>query len=445
MAPRLEKAAQLRSKLHARAQRRSSKSVHAEEGSAKRRTVVRGVLLALALLVTVLPAVFVASPISYVPPLMIVVTVGLSFAYMLVLKRTLTFDEAGMATSCERGQKVEFVIDLNNASYFPHARLELYFYVSDLFGNYDALTPMKATLGAHEHRSFSFGAQFSHLGEYSAGISKVVVHDLLGLFSTELHNSERHYVSVLPRVFDIGNVDLSNVTTQESKNQFKPIASDDMDYAGVREYQLGDPMKTVHWNLSARTPGTLYTRLFEVFANPGLDIIVDPYAPPYESGSLMSVFDGLVESAVSADRYARDMGVESGLTYITREDEPASMHLSSAESSLELVQRMQKVVREDTPEVDSTQVLQLLRQASHSVHGHGNIALCTSRLDQQAVSTLVEAKMRRRNPLLFLSVPTGLSDEERKAFLAPLRRLDAAGVVYYVVEAKDFGTEVSAL
>lgn len=422
-------------------------SLASQESKATRwRKIGKRLLLVLAFVLTVLPALFVASPISYAPPIAYVLLVGISWLYMQALACGFSFDEDSMAATCVRGEKITFKIGLKNATFLAHPRLDLTYYVADLFGGYDSVTTMTTTLAPKESCEFSFNATFAHLGTYSAGLSQVTVHDLLGLFTKTIVNEKRHYVNVTPRVFDVENVNLSEVTVQESKNQFRPIITDDMDYAGVREYQLGDPMKTVHWNLSSRNPnGDLYTRLFEVFANPSLAIFLDPYAPSYSKEGLMSVFDGIVESAVSVNELARTMGVDSSVTFLDRNEEPSTMYITSTDASGELIKSMKSVEVEEQAEGYTSQPIELLRAAGNSVHGCGNLAFCTSRLGEELLSTLVELKMRRRNPLLLLSVPSELEDKERKEFLKPLRRLEASRVTYYIVESNENGTEVSGL
>ena len=86
--------------------------------------------------------------------------------------------------------------------------------------------------------------------------------------------------------------------------------------------------------------------------------------------------------------------------------------------------------------------VRLLAREGSSPRGKGNVAFCTSRLDEEAISALIDIRNRRRHPLLLLVVPRSLEDDARKEFLAPLRTLDAAQVPYYLVESTEFATEV---
>jgi hypothetical protein len=226
-------------------------------------------------------------------------------------------------------------------------------------------------------------------------------------------------------------MDLTNVSVQESRKAFQPIVTDDMDYAGVRAYVPGDPIKTIHWKLSSRdVSGDYYTRLFETFGNPGVSIIIDTTAPQYDAESLMQVFDGLMESALSLNEYARDCGIDSEIAYLDSYGESRKMRIVSITESDALI--------EDVPRVrvgNSDEGVELLRREGMSIHSQGNIAFCTAHVDDRIVSALLDIKLHDRNPLLFVVVPRALEGDARREFLRPLRRLDSAQIVYYVVSS----------
>ena len=81
--------------------------------------------------------------------------------------------------------------------------------------------------------------------------------------------------------------------------------------------------------------------------------------------------------------------------------------------------------------------LERFRKEGRALHGPDNIALCTTHATDEVVSTLIAVKMRKRNPLLFLVVARDLGSRQREEHLRPLRRLDGAGIVYYVISSAD--------
>lgn len=404
----------------------------------------KALALMVALLLAVVPVVLLADPISYVPPIMALL-VGLCSYVMLVLgARGVGVDEGALATSCERGSAIPLRITLSNRSWVPVARAEVVFFISDIAGGYDAMTSIDVALAPREDLDLVFNATFAHLGRYTAGVDRVVLHDLLGLSQRTIQATYHDPIDVRPRIFDLENLDLSSVAKEESLNVFKPVVADDLDYSGVREYRPGDPLKTVHWNLSGRNPeGKLYTRLFEVYAEPGLVVILDPYAPDYEMEDLMGAFDGLVESAASISAVAREMGVDAEVRYLDRDGAPASIHLGSAKDVDSLVHTMMPAAPASRSN-DSDAALELLLREARAPQGRGNVAFCTSRASSQAVEALTSIRNRRRNPLMFMAVPRSLAGRERSDALALLPQLSAAKVPYFVVETTEVQTEVKA-
>ena len=82
---------------------------------------------------------------------------------------------------------------------------------------------------------------------------------------------------------------------------------------------------------------------------------------------------------------------------------------------------------------DGREASDLLRQEGNRIHARDNIAFCTAHADERVVSALIEIKNRKRNPMLLLAVPPSLDPEEVRELTRPLRRLDSAQIVYYVL------------
>ena len=395
--------------------------------------VGRVLILVLAVAVCAVPVFFVNNVFGYLPLLVLVLTVVVSFVYLRILVRGFSFSEESMIPSCERGDDIDFVVHFKNATPLVVVRLEVSLYISDLFGEVDVEIPVTMPLMPFEDRDFSFDACFDHVGTYSAGVKQIKVCDLLGLFSKTIVNEKRHRVEVLPRLFDVSRVELTNVASQDSNKAFKPLVSDDMDYAGVRTYQWGDPLKTIHWKLSARNATKeYYTRLFETYTNPGLTIILDNSADEADSETLMFLFDCLVESALSVNFYARKQGIDSELCYISRAGVKKCTHIVRVDEASSLISDLTRIsIGSGTP------AFEMLQKETASLHGQDNVAFCTTHINEQIINCLIDMRMRKRNPILFVAVPRGLVDRERREYLKDLRRLDSLGVVYYAISSAD--------
>ena len=405
--------------------------------------VGRAVLVAVALVACALPPIFVNDAIGYIPLIALVVVLVLSYVYLRLLRRALAYSEESLIPSCERGTEIEFVLNFENSSPLLFVRLEPYIYISDLFDNVDTITPVSMPLMPFEKRDFRFQARFDHIGTYAAGIKKIVIHDLLGLFTYTIHNPNRHRVEVLPRIVDMESLPLTSTASAESRKPLQTLVTDDMDYAGVREYRYGDPMKAVHWKLSARMEeGTLLTRIYETYGNTGITTIVDPYAPDCDAEKLMHVFDGIVEAALSTEEYARAMGLDVELAYVNRDGEIVKTQGAGLADTERLMDDMLQVTVPAAGQGGSA--LECLRREENSIHGQGNIAFVTSRTSEELVTLLVDAKLKKRNPLLFVVVPPSTEPDERAALLRPLERLARAQINVYVVEPTEHDTKVVA-
>ena len=396
---------------------------------ASRAVIGRVLIVLLALVATALPVVFVNDVIGYVPLLALVLAILVSFIYLQILVRSLSFSEESLIPSCERGTDIEFVLKFKNSSPLVFTRLEPYIYISDLFGGVDTVTPVSMVLMPFEDRDFTFEARFDHIGVYAAGVEKIVVRDLLGLFWRTITNDTRHEVKVLPRLFDVSRVDLTTISSEESQRAFQAQVSDDMDYAGARDYEWGDPLKAIHWKLSARQPeGKYLTRLYETYNDPGISIIIDTSSPEYDAEGLMVVYDDVVESALSVNDYARQRGLDSVVMFRDRRGDTQSMRVLGLQEFQDLTSELPLIQVGDGREASD-----LLRQEGNRIHARDNIAFCTAHADERVVSALIEIKNRKRNPMLLLAVPPSLDPEEVRELTRPLRRLDSAQIVYYVL------------
>ena len=425
---------------------RKKRALRSEGGSSRRALAGRIALGVVLGFVLVVPVVLLASPISYVPLVATLLLVAVSWAYLQVLRRSLGISVEGMAASCERGEKSALSVELVNRSALPFPRVELEFFVTDLFGGLDDVRSITCALGSRERSRLAFDVTFAHLGSYAAGVSRVVIHDLLGLFHVSLSEGARRVVVVRPKTVQMGEASLTRALIDDSKSSLRPVAADDVDYASVREYRFGDPLKTVHWNLSARMPGgVLFTRLYEAHVNPTLSIVIDPYAPEWGEDDLMSLFDGIVEVAATLAAQARASGVEADIRFLDRAGEPSQARLAVLKDADELVRDMLRITPVHDGDARVWAVEEMLRSCGAGSRGTGNVALLTSRPDAGLVSTLSDIAGRQRNAMEFLAVPRGLEGKERDRFRAPLNSLSAVGASYYFVESNQLATEVVGL
>lgn len=386
----------------------------------------------LAVAVSALPAVFMNSIYGYLPVITVAIAIGVSLGYLFLLKRSLLYEELSDLSNCERGTEIDFTVKIKNKFLLVFPKLEAYFYISDLFGEDDTVTNAVITLAPKEERSFDFSVRFEHIGTYNAGLKKLKIHDLFGLFSWTILNTKEYQIHVAPKVFDVAELQISNTAMTESQKMIVPTVIDGSDYAGVREYVWGDPIKTIHWKLSARTD-TYMTKQFESYGTVGIDILLDFFSPPYDTDLLMSIFDAVVETGLSIGSYAEENGMDYEIIYWNKKEEKKRFNSGHYADFVEMIDDMPKI----STDQGRQRAAELLEEETNARYSQGNLALCTANVSEDLVNALVQTKNRRKNPLLFAIVPDALEGQERKQFLKPLRTLDQAKIPYYILSSAE--------
>lgn len=419
-----------------RARRRGGSAAAAGRGGArapwgKRALMVLAGLLFALLALMVGDADYRATLLGWTPLLAYLVALLAARGYLAMLAASLSFWEETELAECRRGEEMAFQVGFRNAGPGFFFRIRTFFYISDLDGNLASQAESSLALGPFEETSVSFKACFEHIGSYTAGLDRVVVSDFFGLFSKELRNPARHEVRVMPQLQVLDNASFSEDALVESASAAKSVLADSMDYSHVRDYVAGDPLKTVHWKLSARNPqSSYYTRLFEVYTNPGVGIIMDFYGPSPQPQVLMSMFDAVVESALSIGRFAVQRGLETELLFCSREGDKRCVLMPSDEGIPRLMAEVPNMSNEPAAAQPAHQIL---ADQVESQHGQNNLVLCSANLDSQLINAVLDAKVRRRSPLFVAVVPPELSGRALDKYCAPLSRLDEADIPYVVI------------
>ncbi len=374
-----------------------------------------------------IPMRYVNNAIGYVPALVMVLGIGLSYLYLFLLERSLKFEEASRAGECIRGTNMDFVLRLTNKGILLFPRIEVVFHQSDLFGHNMREETCDITLAPKAKRDFTFTMRFDHVGEYQAGLKRVVLHDIIGLFSKVYENEELQTINVLPRVYSVHDIAFDAEAPTNTTAAIKTILNEGIDYSQVREYRWGDPIKAIHWKLSARFPEYM-TRIYETNTNPGLTTLIDLRTNDgLTAAEQMEVFDGVIEGALSVHAFALSQGLDSELTYVNEYGEERRCPARLQNDALHEITSM---LREDTTPYKG-QAIEVLRRELNSPNGQSNIAVCTSTLENGLLDLLILIKQRRRNPILFFCFPEDFTHEQRKELLEPLRRLDGTGVMHF--------------
>ncbi len=379
-----------------------------------------------ALALCCLPPVFTASPAGYLPLLSFLIFSGLSLLYLLLLRERLDWSDAGGFTTCTRGDNMDFSLALRNRSWmvYPYVRVKLV--LSDLFGGVDSTTDTVMTLAPHEERAMDLDVAFDHIGEYSVSVRELRVRGLMGVISLSLTGGEEHRVLVMPQIWQIAALPLSQKVIAEDSRAHTSSNIDGMDYIGVREYELGDQIKNIHWKLSAHS-NSYMTKLTETLGTSGLTVILDLYSSEADPEVRMCLYDGLVEGALALCAHAMLHNMENDLTFFNRTGERAMRQLHQGNELERIIFDLPRITarREEYP------VESLLEHAARGLYVKNNVALVTSQINSEMIRYLQRIRSAGRKPMLLFVLPEGLSQRQREERLAPLQQLTASEIPWH--------------
>jgi uncharacterized protein (DUF58 family) len=193
------------------------------------------------------------------------------------------------ASPREIGDSTEVSIKLLNAGGLPI----LWVLVEDLIPDYSTRQkPLRltikgkrlqvATLGAGQTRTLKYRVTFLMRGYYPLGPTLLETGDVFGLHRRHRVIGKPAYVMVYPKIVPLPKYDFASERPIGEVRLQNRLFEDPTRTAGVREYQVGDPLQRVHWKVTART-GVLYCRVYEPTSLAGATILVDFHVAGYPS------------------------------------------------------------------------------------------------------------------------------------------------------------------
>ncbi len=390
------------------------------------------ILLLLAVLaVAALPAVFMNSVYGYFPILFLAVLLLLSAGCLLYLRSRLTLDVTATDLRCERGSRADIGLALHNHSQLscPKARAALF--MSDLFGALDTEEMVQFTMAGKERVDFRFGMDLNHIGIYEVGISRVVLYDFLGILHLTLPVSGKTNALVVPRIRPISELVIQELVMAESEQDTRTTVVGGTDYTGVRDYAPGDPMKQIHWKLSAHSLSYL-TKIQESTRRQEYAVLLDFAAerqPDHEI--LMDLNDCLVETALSLTTELAEKDVGYTLLFCDRERNVTRTAQTGVDDHPELMRSFSVIT--PNPDQEYPDAAALLQMEGNRRNASTNVLVVTSRLTEILLQELAEAARQNRNPELYYIVPAAWTSRELEKAAASLRTLDEYEIPWFMI------------
>lgn len=208
--------------------------------------------------------------------------------------------------------EVQLSLEIANSSTWPLAWISL-----------DTHVPRDLSLGPLGQRPvFSLAPRSSHRvryaikgrerGVYRLGPIDLFVGDFLGLQTRKLRVEDYATVVVYPQVYSLTDLTLPSRIAFGNLKSIQPINPDPSRLGGVRPYQQGDPLRTIHWAATARTQ-SIQVKQFEHRVSANCLVCLGFYQGDYEVASFFVDTEFAVSVAASLASQLIQLGESCGL------------------------------------------------------------------------------------------------------------------------------------
>ena len=395
------------------------------------RMIDRKKLFIIALLIIIIvPAVFIKSPISYVPLIFALLLVFFSYLYTFVCLKCFRLDvESAAAGRCERLSSEDYSIKIANKSFLIFPRVSFSVILESEDGYMVKNFEYDFILNPKEKKELNLNMGFPHIGRFRVVISKIKFFGFIDMLFLYKNAKWRKELLITPKIYEINSYEIHTVNPVFSVNYHVRYKVRGGEFNDVREYIPGDPIKNIHWKLSAHSH-TFITKIINADAVSGITLYLDFSSEgSFNYDKAADAYDCMAESAYSVALYA--LSKDYGISFVfSARNNPAYYFPKATEELDELIYSLPKVSPEEKYPVDL-----LVSEYSNTVISFDNIIVLTDKINLRLVDSLAGCRERGQFPMLCFIEPDG-----EKAMPENMKsRLIKNGIGYCTVtSAKEF-------
>ena len=342
------------------------------------------------------------------------------FCYLSVrlAQKSVKVDNALSGQKVNRTDMVSMDIGVSHKSILPIAPVVLHMRATS---NTPAGIIRLTQLGKRKQRvTHHFSAD--HVGAMFPGVEKYIVSDIFGLFKNEnIPESKGQELLVLPVPFEV--TPLTFAPGDLGVETMKRALEDPSSPSDFRSYQQGDPLKRIHWKMSARKR-EIMIRQFEEPALPDALIIMDTSPAYVPEGFPLSLRPFLQDALLET--------VASVVKCQIREEHSVRVPIIDKENRVYLSEMGLPVLLEELAHItfnETEQFERVVNMQMAELRKTGAVVIVTTRLTSVLNDLL--SKMKRLGPNVRVYFVTPTQDEPKSQSL--VTRLQQRGIeVLYI-------------
>ncbi len=146
-------------------------------------------------------------------------------------------------------------------------------------------------------------------GRYSWNSIKLVASDPFGLFEKQMEFPDETHLLVWQDYHQLKRFRYKpQPTIQTAGPYLSRQPGSGTDFWGVREYRMGDSLRSIHWRLAARHPRIFYSKVQESEEMADIGILVDARSSAYQTNGTDDLFEHSIQAAGTFAKYFLSAG-----------------------------------------------------------------------------------------------------------------------------------------
>jgi len=390
------------------------------------------------LIIIVIPAAFIKSPVSYVPLIFVLLLVFFSYLYTFICLKCFRLDvESADLGRYERLSAADYSIKIANKSFLIFPRISFSVILESEEGYMVKNFEYNFILNPKERKELNLNMDFPHIGRFRVVIPKIKFFGFVDMLYLYKNTKWKEELLITPKIYDIHDYEINTMNPVFSVNYHVPYKVKGGEFNDVREYISGDSIKNIHWKLSAHS-NTFITKIINADAVSGITIYMDfSSKESFDYDEAADAYDCIVESAYSVALYALSKDYGTSFVFSARNN-PDYYFPKTTEELVSLIYSLPKVSPEEKYPIDL-----LISEYSNTVISFDNIIVLTDKINSGLIDSLAGCMERGQFPILCLV----RTDRENKAIPDNMKNcLIKMGIRYCIITAaKEFSAFLGGL
>ncbi len=288
-------------------------------------------------------------------------------------------------------------------------------------------------------RELEYSLRCNRRGYYQIGPTVLETGDLMGMYRRYRVGTEPQYLTVMPEVITLTGYDIGSRRPIGEIRMRDNVMDDPTRLRGIRQWQPGDPMRSVHWAATART-GTLHSKIYEPSSIIGATLVLDLHQSTNPSSQEPIRSDLAICAAASIATTLNDAGEPFGMVTNGR-DAADRIRTEGWVGDA----RVRDVARHASDMLDESDRLRpIVQGASRGPVQLAEMTRTLARLERTDGLTLpqliAESQSRISNETTLLFLVQQCPVESLSAIIAMARRGWAVAVIINTYDINDYGS-----